>query len=352
VGLFAAASAVVRETTADERGKVRMMNEETSSPKISSAAAAASSSDQPGAVERELSDLRKEVIEARNLVIKSDNLLKNLHAELKLTSRKQEQFERRHLVTSATAFIIFAALAGVGAYSYARSEIHAVRQEASANEGQAKTRGQEIEKLRAADAARRDASEKAQRIFEQLQKGTEGPELSAAMVAATRLDKSLLSALEAKALEDKEASLKVTVAQAAHDRGKAAFRRSDFRTAATEFARFVELMPNSPDAPFAQFWLGESRSQLRDYQGAVPALEAFLKTSTTPKNHDWASVLLGVALEETGQWAKAQEVYTSAINKFPGSIHVTQMKNRLKRIPSAMAAAETKKTTAAIPPKP
>jgi hypothetical protein len=62
-------------------------------------------------------------------------------------------------------------------------------------------------------------------------------------------------------------------------------------------------------------------------------------------------VLLGVALEETGQWAKAQEVYTAAINKFPNSIHVTQMKNRLRRIPAAMAAADSKKT-AALPTKP
>ena len=325
-----------------------MMSEQTSNTKMPSGANASS---EGGAVERELSELRKEIVEARNLVIKSDNLLKNLHAELKLTSRKQEQFEKRHLVTSATAFVIFAVLAGVGAYSYARAEIHAVRQESAANEGQAKTRGQEIEKLRAAEGTRRDASEKALRIFEQLQKGKEGPELSAALVAAQRLDRNTLTALEGKALDDKEASLKQSVAQAAHDRGKTAFRRQDFRTAATEFAKFVELVPSGPDTPYAHYWLGEARSQLRDYQGAAPALEAFMKTSPSNKNHDWASVLLGVALEETGQWAKAQEVYTAAINKFPNSIHVTQMRNRLRRIPAAMAAADSKKS-AALPTKP
>ena len=311
-----------------------------------------SSGEHPGAVERELSDLRKEVIEARNLVIKSDNLLKNLHAELKLTSRKQEQFEKRHLVTSAAAYILFAVLAGVGAYTYARSEIHSVRQEASANESQAKTRGQEIEKIRVADAARRDASEKALKIFEEMQSGKEGPSLSAALVAAGKLDRSQLSILEGKALDDKEASLKQSVAQASHERGKAAFRRQDFRGAATEFARYVELMPNGPETPYAHYWLGEARSQLRDYQGAVVPLETFLKTSPSGKNHDWASVLLGVALEETGQYAKAQEVYTSALQKYPHSIHLTQIRNRLKKIPAAIAAADSKKTASVIPPKP
>ena len=324
------------------------MSENPLSPKTSSFS---SSGEQPGAVERELGELRKEIIEARNLVIKSDNLLKNLHAELKLTSRKQEQFEKRHLVTSATAFVIFAVLSAVGAYTFARSEIHSVRQESAANEGQAKTRGQEIEKLRTEEAARRDGSEKALKIFDELAAGKEGPQLSAALVASARLDRSRLTALEAKALDDKEASLKQSVAQASHDRGKSAFRRGDFRAASAEFARYVELMPNGPETPYAHYWLGEARSQLRDYQGAVVPLETFLKTSPSGKNHDWASVLLGVALEETGQFAKAQDVYNSALAKYPHSIHVTQMRNRMKKIPSAMAAADSKKT-AALPPKP
>lgn len=324
------------------------MSENPLSPKTSSFS---SSGEQPGAVERELGELRKEIIEARNLVIKSDNLLKNLHAELKLTSRKQEQFEKRHLVTSATAFVIFAVLSAVGAYTFARSEIHSVRQESAANEGQAKTRGQEIEKLRTEEAARRDGSEKALKIFDELAAGKEGPQLSAALVASARLDRSRLTALEAKALDDKEASLKQSVAQASHDRGKSAFRRGDFSAASAEFARYVVLMPNGPETPYAHYWLGEARSQLRDYQGAVVPLETFLKTSPSGKNHDWASVLLGVALEETGQFAKAQDVYNSALAKYPHSIHVTQMRNRMKKLPSAMAAADSKKT-AALPPKP
>ena len=38
-----------------------------------------------------LDDIRREVIESRNLVIKTDNLLKNLHAELKVVGKRQEE---------------------------------------------------------------------------------------------------------------------------------------------------------------------------------------------------------------------------------------------------------------------
>ena len=85
------------------------MSEETSSTMGGSPTPSKSAPpERPG--QSELGELRKEVIETRNLIIKTDNLLKNLHAELKLTSRKQEQFERRHLLTSTTAFIMIHSL--------------------------------------------------------------------------------------------------------------------------------------------------------------------------------------------------------------------------------------------------
>ena len=100
------------------------MSEETSSaaggPMPSSKAAG-----EPAGVERELVDLRKEVIESRTLVSKTDDLLESLQAELDLTNRKQDRFERRHLVTSATAFIIVALVSAVGAYTYARAKARA-----------------------------------------------------------------------------------------------------------------------------------------------------------------------------------------------------------------------------------
>src|SRR5215472_6436715 len=64
--------------------------------------------------DRELSEIRREVIESRNLVIKTDNLLKNLHAELKLVGKRQEDFQKRQWMSSAAAYLVFAVLAVVG----------------------------------------------------------------------------------------------------------------------------------------------------------------------------------------------------------------------------------------------
>src|SRR5688572_9517737 len=73
--------------------------------------------------ERDLTDIRKEVIEARNLVIKTDNLLKNLHAELKLVGKRQEDFQKRQWLSSAVAYALFAALCVAGAVMVSSSRV-------------------------------------------------------------------------------------------------------------------------------------------------------------------------------------------------------------------------------------
>src|ERR1700730_12944893 len=91
------------------------MSDETSSPR-------SVSHPEPAGQDGDISALRKEVIEARNLVIKTDNLLKNLHAELKQMGRKHEEQEKRHWMTSVTAYIGFAVIAGVGGIAFANTD--------------------------------------------------------------------------------------------------------------------------------------------------------------------------------------------------------------------------------------
>ena len=93
------------------------MSEETGTPRL------VTSHESSVGTDSELALLRKEVIEARNLVIKTDNLLKNLHAELKQMGRKHDEQEKRHWMTSVTAYVAFAILAAAGAFAYARAEV-------------------------------------------------------------------------------------------------------------------------------------------------------------------------------------------------------------------------------------
>src|SRR5216684_4077743 len=266
------------------------MSEETSTSRMSTPPAerAESISSQTG----EMAQLRKEVIEARNLIIKTDNLLKNLHAELKLMGRQHDEQEKRHWMTSVTAYIAFAVLAGVAAIAYARAEVRTARDEAQANEARAIALQKDAEKIKAADQTRRDANEKAMRVYELLGSEREGPGLNQAMAQAMHLDRGQLSALETRAIDDRAAGLKLKIAEAALAAGTSAFRRQDWKGVSEMLGRYVELEPKVTDA---QVWyhLGSARMQTKEYQGAIVPLESYLKSAGGTKTAQYAGLLLG-----------------------------------------------------------
>jgi tetratricopeptide (TPR) repeat protein len=312
--------------------KEMRMSEETTPPRPAV-------SEPPAVAERDLSELRREVIESRNLVIKTDNLLKNLHAELKQMGRKQELFEKRHMMTSVAAYFLFAAIATVGAFSFARSEIRGAREEAVGNEGKVKQLTQEVEALRRGDASRREASEKAARAYDLLGSEKEGPGQTLAMDQALHLDRQLISRLEAKALDDRAAGMKARLAQLALERGNSAFRRNDWTAAAQELTRYIELEKNVEEN-MVWFRLGNAFTQVREYAKAIPPLETFLKSSGGTKTAQYAGYLLGTAYDETHNADKARQVYDRALGLFPGSEFSPMIRARLRRIGSQAGAAQ------------
>ena len=293
--------------------------------------------------------LRKEILEARNLIIKTDSLLKNLHAELKQMGRKHEEQEKRHWMTSVTAYIAFALIAAVGAIAYARAEVRTAREEASSNEARAVALQKDAEKIKAADQVRRDASDKAMRVYDLLGTEKEGPGLNQAMTQAMHLDRSQISPLEARAIEDRAAGMKQKMADMALAAGQSAFRRQDWKAVSEQLGHYVELQPRVDDA---QVWyhLGSARIQTKEFQGAIVPLENFLKNTGGTKTAQYAGLLLGQAYEETGNPAKAAAVYERAEKLYPGSDFAPMIRNRLRKIQAASNMPGTAPITAA--PKP
>jgi tetratricopeptide (TPR) repeat protein len=317
-----------------------MMTDETSPRSVSHP--------EPAIQDGDISALRKEVIEARNLVIKTDNLLKNLHAELKQMGRKQEEQEKRHWMTSVTAYIGFAVIAGVGAIAFASAEVRTARSDAQSNEARAAALQKDAEKIKATEQSRRENSEKALRVYDLLASEKEGPGLNQAMTQAMHLDRAQLSALEAKAIDDRAAGMKRQLAEAARSSGESAYRRQDWKTVSQDLGRYVELEPKVGDN-MIWFHLGSARVQTHEYQGVVQPLESFLKGAGGTRTAQYAGLLLGQAYEEVGNPARAREVYERAVSLYPGSEFAPQIRNRLRKLATATAPLGTAPATASAP---
>src|ERR1700688_2962828 len=58
-------------------------------------------------VDDELHEIKREIIESRGLVIKTNNLTKALSADIKSIAKRQHGYERRLAWNSATAYVVF-----------------------------------------------------------------------------------------------------------------------------------------------------------------------------------------------------------------------------------------------------
>jgi tetratricopeptide (TPR) repeat protein len=263
-------------------------------------------------------------------------------------ARKHEEQEKRHWMTSVTAYIAFAVIAGAGAIAYANAEVRTARSDAQANEARAAALQKDAERIKAAEQTRRDGSEKALRVYELLGSEKEGAGLNQAMTQAMHLDRAQLSALEARAIDDRAAGMKRQLAEAARGAGEAAFRRQDWKGASQDLGRYVELEPKVSDN-MIWYHLGSARIQTKEFQGALHPLEAFLKGTGGTKTAQYAGLLLGQAYEEVGNATRAREVYERALSLYPGSEFATQLRSRLKRLAAAAAPLGTAPATAAAP---
>src|SRR3954471_14068684 len=100
-------------------------------------------------VDKELGEIRREVIESRNLVIKTDNLLKNLHAELKIVGKRQEDFAKRQWISSAVTYVGFLALCVAGAVFISNARVGAVAQDRDKLDKQVTELTSQVDRLKA-----------------------------------------------------------------------------------------------------------------------------------------------------------------------------------------------------------
>lgn len=285
-------------------------------------------------MERELQEIRKEIVEARNLVIKNDHLLKNLGADLKTFGKRQETFERRSWLSSAVAYAIFAALAigaGVvgakGWVAQARSEHEILTKRAEdATADAAKVRA-ELESIQKNAAA-------AYAAYQQLDAGTVDEREKAAQ-SISGIDKSKLTRLEALAIEDHGKEVLKKLGHERFESGRAAFKRKDYADAVAELQRGLSLFPNHPEATENAYYLGAAAAEAKDWKAAADGMRRYLENGKSKTNRAYAYYVLGEALDETGDQVGAADALRHVLTEFPDSDYVAFSKRRLTAIRKA-----------------
>lgn len=287
---------------------------------------------------RPLEEIRREVVEARNMTIKTDNALKSLHAELKVLSSQQADFQRRTWFSTGAAYLGFLAVCVAGAVAVSGAKAASATEQKQRLEQQVSELTAQLDKQKS-EAAQAAAIEKtAADVYRQMTTLT-GEDRLKGVEALAKVDVSKLSPLTRQALQDRAALLKKEVGASVLERGKTAFRRGDWPETIEQLGRFLAMSPAEDEALDASFFLGNALFQSRKYDDAIKPLTRFVEGDKKARTRDFALIMLMQSHDMLGNKEKAVEYAKEGWQTYPASEFRAQFIGRLQRSMNAPPAA-------------
>lgn len=285
-----------------------------------------------------LEEIRREVVEARNMTIKTDNALKSLHAELKVVSAQQAEFQKRTWFSTGAAYLGFLAVCVGGAIAVSGARASSANEQKQRLEQQVADLTGQLEKQKSDTQAAEKAERAAADVYRQMTT-LPGEDRLKGVEALGKLDTSKLSPLTRQALQDRATLLRKEVGASVLDRGKTAFRRGDWPEAIEQLSRFLAMNPVEDDALDASFFLGNSLFQSKKYEEAIKPLTRFVEGDKKARTRDFALLMLVQSHDMLGNKDKAIEYAKEGWQTYPASEFRNQFIGRLQRSMSNTAPA-------------
>lgn len=274
----------------------------------------------------EIREIKKEIIESRGLIIKTNNLTNSLAADIKSIAKRQAGYERRFNWNSAVAYVLFATLSFVGLKAWSDVRIHEIESE--------KTElTQEVEELR------RDLAEETRRAEERARAEAKAAEYYDLIRKKKRekvvqgfddIRETQLSNAELAFFRDTVDRFRTDLSVDAYQRGLGLMRTARYSEAAESFQEAMRLADEGAHIPDVKLNLGKALLRLgRPGEASVLAEEVF-KQKEDRELQDDAAWLLSHCAEELGDLDEARDMVRTFIRRWPRSSRITDARKRMR----------------------
>jgi TolA-binding protein len=268
--------------------------------------------DEPG---EELRDIKREIVESRGLIIKTNNLTNALAADLKSISKRQIGFERRAFWNSAGANLLFVVVV-IGVVKLAwDARIDSVTAETSGSKAKLARVEKDLEDVRKHGDERTRAESEAAAFYELIraerrQEVIDGFE-SIRQKPISRAEVAFFT----DAVERARAELSIKSYQLGLDH----MRTGRWHEAATAFEEAIKQKETASHTPSARLHLGRAYRKLNRQRDAIPILAQLSEASADKEVMDDATFLLAECLIDIQAWNDAKTTLRSFIHRFPDS---------------------------------
>lgn len=263
----------------------------------------------------ELREIKREIVESRALIIKTNNLTNALSADLKSISRRQMSYERRAFWNSASANLLFVIVV-IGVVKLAwdarvesvQAETRGVREKIAKHEADLKAltdRSDERARAESAAAAFYELirAERRQEVIEGFEAIRKEPISRAELAFFT------------DAVEKARAELSIKSYQVGLDH----IRTGRWHEAAVAFEEAIRQKETAAHTPSARLNLARAYRKLNRQRDAIPILTTLSEASPDREVMDDATLLLAECLLDIQAWNDAKTTLRSFIRRFPDS---------------------------------
>lgn len=275
--------------------------------------------------DEELREIKREIIESRGLIIKTNNLTNALAADLKSIGKRQQHFERRAFWNSAAANVLFVVVV-IGVVKFAwDARVESVERETRQARARIKTLEQELESLQAAETDRARGEAAAAAFYELIRAGKERELIE----AFEEVRKERLSRAELAFFRDQVERVRSQLSVNAYHEGLDGMRAGRWHEAVVSFEEALRYDDSATHAPGAQLHLARGYRHLNRQRDAIPILVKLSEASSDTEILDDAMYLLAECLIDIQAYNDAKTTLRNFIRRYPKSSYINDAKMAL-----------------------
>ena len=279
-------------------------------------------------VDEELREIKREIIESRGLVIKTNNLTNALSADIKSISKRQQTYERRISWNSATAYIVFVVVVFAAlklAWDARVDQIKAETEQRAQDNDRLRKEAREAQKR---DEDRARAESRAGQFYDLVRAGKR-PEV---VEQWEQVKKEPLSKAEMAMFTDAVERARNDLAGQLYQQGMDRVRVQRWQEAATAFEESLRYKEDSAIAPSVRLGLADSYRHLNRQREAIPILTTLAENAVDKEVHDDALYMLAWCQTDVQAWNDAKNTWRTLIRRFPESRFTAEAKMQLAQL--------------------
>lgn len=288
-------------------------------------------------IDTRLRELNQELIETRNLTIKTDHAVRNLAGDMRELTKMQEAFQKRTLWSSGTAYVLFVVLSFGGLFLFFRAASSSTSMDESVAAEQLAQLGVRITELEEDLERRRDAEKEAWGFYELLERGS--PE--EVVERFPGVQSRLVDRASVELFRREVDRLRQQLASDAFADGMRAYAASRWSDARESFQRSLNYREFAPYTPELNYHLGDALFHLNDHATATRYYNTAIASGELSRDLEpLATYRLAESLRAMGRDREALDVYKVFPTRFPNHPWRSAAETRAAALLTRIGAAQ------------